>query len=522
MDEKSDIVKTLKEEEKLGLLNSSTQSNLNQVKQQESVVDDAQESADFIEDDNKKENFNSDEVNYDSLPDNVDALKKQLIELMKKNKDLEKELLEFHERFNSLSEYFEVISDTTIALGEKDLFSDVSDIIFQISPKGRITYINSAVEKIAGYSSSEMIGEHFSKLISKEDWKKFHKNLFSSFDKKDMLKRELNSFETVIISKNGDFVPVEINGKLIQYNVEVMGRKNEIRIQGSIRDISERKRAEEERIRNARNLEEMNKKLQQANEELRAAQEELWLLNQDLEKKVAERTVEIEKLLKHKDEFIGQLGHDLKSPLTPLLGLLPLLEEQEKDPKMKELIKIFDRNVKYMRDLVVKTLQIEKLNSPTTMFVIEDIDLLKTVDKIIEDKQFIFKEKNMDVKNKIPENIVARADSFQLVELFDNLFTNAVKFTPENGTITIDAKKNKGFVTVSVGDTGIGMTSEQIGHIFEEFYKADPARHDLDSSGLGLPICKRIVEKFGGKIWAESAGLGKGSTFYFTLPICCN
>jgi signal transduction histidine kinase len=85
-------------------------------------------------------------------------------------------------------------------------------------------------------------------------------------------------------------------------------------------------------------------------------------------------------------------------------------------------------------------------------------------------------------------------------------------------TITIDAKEDKDFVTVSIKDTGIGITEEQLSHIFDEFYKADEARHDFDSSGLGLPICKRIVEKHGGKIWVESPGEGGGTTFYFTIP----
>ena len=103
-------------------------------------------------------------------------------------------------------------------------------------------------------------------------------------------------------------------------------------------------------------------------------------------------------------------------------------------------------------------------------------------------------------------------------ELLDNIINNAIKYTPGGGKITVKARKLNGEVEVSIHDTGIGMTKEQIKHIFEEFYKADKSRHDVDSSGLGLSICKKIVEGHGGRIWAESPGLGKGSTFYFTLP----
>jgi len=88
----------------------------------------------------------------------------------------------------------------------------------------------------------------------------------------------------------------------------------------------------------------------------------------------------------------------------------------------------------------------------------------------------------------------------------------------EEGCLSFDAEENDDIVKVSMRDTGIGISEDQMDHIFDEFYKADPSRHDLNSSGLGLTICKRIVEKHGGEIWAESEGIGKGATFYFTVP----
>jgi len=278
------------------------------------------------------------------------------------------------------------------------------------------------------------------------------------------------------------------------------------------RDITDRGQTEKERQRNAKHLKEMN-------EQLKITQRELSALNEELEQKVEERTAKIETLLKHKDDFIAQLGHDLKSPLTPLIGLLPMVEEEEQDPKLKELVQVSIRNVKYMRDLVVKTLQLERLNSPNTVFDIEDINFIEIVNGVLDTKKLIFEKNEFTIENKICKKIIIRGDSLQLNELFDNLLTNAMKFTQKGGSITIDAKKDKDTVTVSVADTGIGMTKKQIDLVFEEFYKVDSARHDLESSGLGLPICKRIVEKHGGKIWAESPGPGKGTTFYFILPL---
>ena len=118
----------------------------------------------------------------------------------------------------------------------------------------------------------------------------------------------------------------------------------------------------------------------------------------------------------------------------------------------------------------------------------------------------------------IGEKIIINADKLKLEELFSNLYSNAAKYMERGGNIIIDAKETKDDVIVSIKDTGIGLTKEELKHVFDEFYKADWSRHDRESSGLGLAICKRIVEKHGGKIWAESSGLKKGTTFYFTIP----
>ena len=115
-------------------------------------------------------------------------------------------------------------------------------------------------------------------------------------------------------------------------------------------------------------------------------------------------------------------------------------------------------------------------------------------------------------------DITVVADKLRLLELVDNLVSNAVKFMPGGGCLSFDAEENDGFVKISIEDTGIGISEEQMDHIFDEFYKADPSRHDLNSSGLGLTICKRIVEKHNGEIWAESEGLGKGATLQVVLP----
>ena len=252
-------------------------------------------------------------------------------------------------------------------------------------------------------------------------------------------------------------------------------------------------------------------------EDLQRTHEVLQVVNSELERKVDDRTAEISSLLKQKDEFINQLGHDLKNPLTPLTTLLPVLKKQVSDTKSLEYFDVVLRNVQYMKNLVVKTLELARLNSPSTILSIEDINLTEKINDTLLTQQLMFQIKHIIVDNKIKDTIIIQADNLRFEELLKNLLNNAVNYTPDGGSITLDAQLEKENVTVSIQDTGVGLTKEQTTHIFDEFYKVDQSRHDFDSSGLGLPICKRIVEKHGGKIWVESEGLGKGCIFYFTI-----
>jgi signal transduction histidine kinase len=267
-----------------------------------------------------------------------------------------------------------------------------------------------------------------------------------------------------------------------------------------------------------RELEEKTKRLEQINQDLTVAREQLHILNKNLEERVKERTKDVEKLLKQKDEFINQLGHDLKNPLGPLINLIPILEEKENDSAKKEMLTVLHRNADYMKNLVVKTLELAVLNSPNTKFSIEIMNLFKEVDQIIGNKKILFNEDKIKISNKIDHKLSIKADRLRLEELLTNIFENSVKYSQDGCRIIIDAEQTSDFVKISIVDNGIGMTKEQIERIFDEFYKADSARHDIQNTGLGMSNCKRIVEKHGGNIWVESPGPGKGTTVFFTLP----
>ncbi|MDG6229380.1 MAG: sensor histidine kinase [Candidatus Thermoplasmatota archaeon] len=239
----------------------------------------------------------------------------------------------------------------------------------------------------------------------------------------------------------------------------------------------------------------------------------------ELTDKIKERNQLVETLLKQKDDFIHQLGHDLKNPLGPLINLVPLLKKHEKDPKYLEVIDAIERNTHYMKNLVSKTLFLARLNSPNIDFNFVPVNLEKTIRNILQLNTMLLQENHVDVTLDVPGDIDISVDTLQFDELLTNLLNNAVKYSKDPRRIHVTAEKDNERVLVSIADNGIGITNEQLSRIFGEFYKADPARHDFDSSGLGMSIAKRIVEKHGGSIWVESGGLGKGSTFYFTIPL---
>lgn len=253
--------------------------------------------------------------------------------------------------------------------------------------------------------------------------------------------------------------------------------------------------------------------------------ERTWILMEaieEMENEILERIKmgkQLEDMIREKDDFISRLGHDLKTPLTPLVTLLPLIRKKEKDPELIELLDVTIQNVNHMKELTIKTLKLARLTSAIVSSDREEMNLREKSDEYIIKRDDLIKRRGISIDNRIGPGIRILYDPMELEELFYNLITNAIKYSKEDSTITFDAETEGDLVTVAVRDTGIGLTEEQVSHVFDEFYKVDDSRHELDSSGLGLSICKKIVENNGGRIWAESPGTGNGSTFYITLNL---
>ena len=217
------------------------------------------------------------------------------------------------------------------------------------------------------------------------------------------------------------------------------------------------------------------------------------------------------------ESFMIRLGHDLRTPLTPLMILLPLIGKRVVDPELVKLVAICSKSSSSLKKLADKAQLLGSLSAPLKTDELERITLSSVLERSLADCADSMAQKNLDCQKAVDPNIVVQVMPDQIKELIVNLISNAVHFSQENGVIGITVEQHNETVTVAVHDDGIGLDPAHLEHIFDEFFKADESRHDLDAPGLGLTICKRIVDNHQGRIWAESPGLGQGTTIKFAI-----
>jgi len=448
----------------------------------------------------------------------------------------------------------------------KKLFNNIPDAICLLSEDGTILEVNNIMAKNLNRSEQEIIGKNMYDILPKKldkdrasiadkalksgkiqehddkrDNMYFHNLLIpieiGEKEKNLMIiakditlekKMEIENTQKMIDLRNTELATVNImedmqetNSNLEQAKNEILNKNEELlATTDELKSRNEELDATREQLENKNeNLIMTTEELQAMNQELDVAREQLTDMNLNLEEKVKERTLEVQHLIEVKDEFINQLSHDLKTPITPLNTLLPIIQKKIDDEKINEMLTVCIDKVRYMKSLVTNTLELARMNSPNFEINMSDVDLSGEVDRIVNCGSFDYDANHIKLETIISDDIQVKVDSMRFEELINNLVSNAVKYSPDGGIITIRAEETKdNRIQLSIQDTGMGMSEEQLNHIFDEFYKADESRHDFTSTGLGLSICKKIMEKHQGKIWAESPGIGKGTTIYFTIP----
>ncbi len=267
--------------------------------------------------------------------------------------------------------------------------------------------------------------------------------------------------------------------------------------------VEERTRQLEEKVRELNRARTSSLKML---DELQDARRELEMVNREF-RKMDEITT----------KFIGTASHELKTPLTAIKANIDFIlsEKEGKIPEnLKPYLMTIQRNTTRIQMRMDQMLDLSRIKSDHLFFYREQILLSEVIGGYINEVTPV--DKNLSLHVDILPDLRLFADRNALHDIFVNLLSNAFKFTGDGGHVSIFAGQRDQSILIEIKDTGMGIPEDKLQLIFDEFYQVEGGKHG--GTGLGLAIAKRLVEEHGGNIWVESQ-LGKGSTFYFTLPL---
>jgi PAS domain S-box-containing protein len=227
---------------------------------------------------------------------------------------------------------------------------------------------------------------------------------------------------------------------------------------------------------------------------------------------------------KMRSDFIIMASHELKTPMVSILGASDFLAtyfKQEMSERAYGLVEMIKRGSYRLRNLISELIDVSRIETSKFTVKKEPNDLVKIAIESIQSLYYLLDECQHIVQTDFPEALIARVDPQRLDQVFTNLVSNAAKNSPRGGKSMVKIERSGKIAIISVQDNGVGLTPEEMGNLFEKFAKIERsiANINIQGSGLGLFISKQIVEAHGGKIWAESGGRDKGSTFFFTIPL---
>ena len=253
-----------------------------------------------------------------------------------------------------------------------------------------------------------------------------------------------------------------------------------------------------------------------------ATQSALAIQNARLFREIEAKGRELEIASKHKSEFLANMSHELRTPLNAILGYTELILDKiygDVPENIEEVLDRVEKNGRHLLGLINDVLDLSKIEAGQLVLSLDDYSMKDVVHTVLTSVESLAAEKNLELKVSVsPEVAHGKGDQQRISQVLLNLVGNAIKFT-EAGEVSLEATVSNDTFLVSVADTGPGLSEADKQRIFEEFHQVDgSSTREKGGTGLGLSIAKRIVEMHGGRIWVESTA-GKGSTFWFTLPV---
>jgi PAS domain S-box-containing protein len=357
--------------------------------------------------------------------------------------------------------------------------SVVDYAIFLLDAQGNVASWNEGAQRIKGYRPEEIIGRHFSAFYTAED-KARHK---PEWELETAIREGRVEDEAWRVRKDGS---------LFWANVVITALRDDsgelIGFAKVTRDLSERRAAEQRAVDDAK------------------------------------RIAESEAASRAKSQFLAVMSHELRTPLNAIAGYTQLLDmgiPGVVNDRQREILERIARSHRHLLGLINDILNLARIEAGRVEYRIEDVPLGDLVNEILPMIQPQLARKRLTYEQRIPRELIVRADREKAQQIFINLLSNAVKFTPSHGQITIDASaaaERPCVVAVSILDNGVGIPAEKLDTIFDPFVQVDPSHtRTAEGSGLGLSISRDLARGMGGDLIARSV-VGEGSTFTLTLP----
>jgi hypothetical protein len=374
------------------------------------------------------------------------------------------ERIEYEQRLKKSEEKYRLITE------------NANDLISVLTMGLKYTYINKKThKKLLGYDEVDLLGEPLWKFMHPDDIQNLYEKVKKSYKKG----KGRASFR--FKKRKGGYIWLDVVG------VAFHTKYNERLILAISRDISERKKFEE------------------------------------LIQKENRRLKNLDKMRKN---FISRVSHELKTPMTSIYGAIQLMGRMynnKLNEKELEIISIAKKGCERLNKLIKNILDASRISSSQLKLKKETINFQGIINNCIDELRYLIKKKTLKLKLDIPDKLFISVDIIRIQEVIINLLSNAIKNSSKNGKISIILKKRNNKVQFCIRDNGIGIKKDDKEKLFKKFGKIERKNMqeniDMEGTGLGLYISKEIINKHGGKIWAESEGENKGASFYFTLPL---
>lgn len=354
------------------------------------------------------------------------------------------------------------------------LLEALPDAVALVDSAGTILHVNKSVEELFGFQPDQLTGQYLEILIP-ERFRAHHASHFQAYIASPATRRMGNGMELIGLRRDGSEFPIDVALSPIPGEAGMF-------VAAAIRDMSDYRQ---------------------------------------LEAQLRQRGRELEEADQHKDQFLAMLAHELRSPLAALSQVGPLLRLPAADERREWVAGVVERQTGHMVRLVEDLLDMAKVRRGTLALHVQPTELSGVVGLALDISRPLVesREHTLDIGLSL-EPIWIQGDAARLAQVISNLLTNAARYTPVRGRITLDLKAEDGYAVLRIRDNGIGISADMLTRVFDLFTQVAPSDEQVGGGmGIGLALVRNLVEMHDGTVTASSEGPGLGSEFVVRIPL---